>query len=73
MSKYWLDRLKRVNPDLAIGVQTGELSLEAACIQAGIRKRRQCVPIDTPDNALRILNKTFDWDDLFNALMRMKD
>ena len=36
---YWLARLRRDRPDLAERVTAGELSINAASIEAGFRKR----------------------------------
>jgi hypothetical protein len=39
---HWLARLRRDRPDLAEKVIAGELSANAAAIEAGFRKKRRC-------------------------------
>lgn len=64
---YALARLKRDAPDLAKMVIDGELSANAAAIQAGFRKPTKTIPIDTPDAAVRALLRVFSCDELVMA------
>lgn len=70
MNEYWLGRLPLETRERVL---QGDLSLDRACVEAGIRRKRRSITIDTPDAALSGLLRVFDWDQLFNALMRLKD
>ncbi len=50
---YTLRRLKRDAPELAQRVLSGEMSTNAAAIQAGFRKRTISIPTDDADRAAR--------------------
>ena len=60
---YTLARLKRDAPELAKRVASGELSANAAAIQAGFRERSVNVPLD-PQKAARVLRRHFVGDNL---------
>jgi hypothetical protein len=45
-AKYTVARLKRDRPDLAARVEVGELSANAAAIEAGFRRKTMTVPAD---------------------------
>ena len=63
-----LRRLARSHPDLLARVESGELSANAAAVQAGIRKPMKSIPVDTPDAAIRALLRVFTVTDLAQAL-----
>jgi hypothetical protein len=65
---YTLDRLKRERPDLLKRVDAGELSANAAAIEAGFRKPKATIPVDTPDAAIGALLRRFSHDELDSAL-----
>jgi len=69
---YTLNRLKRKHNDLFNQVINGELSANAAAIEAGFRPKTRTVNIDSPDNAINALLKVFDWGVLYKALQNMK-
>ena len=52
-------RLKRDNPELADKVFKGELSANAAAIQAGFRHKQIQIPADDIDRAARLLKRNF--------------
>jgi hypothetical protein len=52
-----LARLDRDNPDLAARVRAGELSANAAAIEAGWRKKRACKKLSALEQILRLLPK----------------
>ncbi len=58
-----LDRLAREFPDLHERVKSGELSVNAAAIQAGIVKPTSTVPHDV-EGAIRALRRHFSPDEL---------
>ena len=60
---YTLARLHRDRPDLAEKVETGELSANAAAIEAGFRKRYRQVPADPLEAVLKLLGE-LDGDQL---------
>jgi hypothetical protein len=47
-SDYTAERLAREAPEQYEAVKKGELSLHAAAVRAGIRRRRISVPVDDP-------------------------
>jgi hypothetical protein len=61
---YTVRRLRRDRPDLAGRVDRGELSANAAAIQAGFRNRTITVPIARPDAVARSLLKYMTPDDI---------
>lgn len=65
---YVLDRLTREHPELAERVNAGEMSANAAAIEAGFRKPTRSVPVDSPEAAITSLLKIFDRDQLHRAL-----
>ncbi len=64
---YTLARLKRDAPDLAKMVIDGDISANAAAIQAGFRKPTKTIPIDTPASAVRALLRVFSAEEIINA------
>lgn len=52
-----LRRLRKDRPDLHAQVLSGSLSAHAAMVQAGFRRRKITVPVDTPENAARALRR----------------
>ncbi len=65
---YTIRRLKRDRPELAEKVISGEISANAAAIQAGFRKKTLTVPADVRA-AARVLVKHFDAQELCEALI----
>ncbi len=65
---YILARLKRDRPDLAEKVVSGEMSANAAAIEAGFRKKTFTVPEDIPGLAQALVNKGIDRDELHKAM-----
>jgi hypothetical protein len=63
-----LRRLRTLRPDLHQRVVDGELSVHAAMIEAGFRKPKMTVPVDSPEAAIRALLRRFTADDLREAL-----
>jgi hypothetical protein len=54
-------------------IEAGELTANAAAIEAGFRRPMKSIPIDSPDAAIRALLKAFSVDDLAMALGRAAD
>jgi hypothetical protein len=67
---YLRRRLRRDRPDLLVRVDDGELSANAAAVEAGFRKPTASVPVDTADAAVRALLRRFDCTTLTDALAR---
>ncbi|CRI63749.1 hypothetical protein THIOKS11520005 [Thiocapsa sp. KS1] len=67
-----LRRLARSRPDLLDKVETGELSPNAAAVEAGFRRPMKSIPVDTPENAVRALLKVFPEADLEEAFRKRK-
>ena len=67
---YILARLRRDEPEMAEKVMAGELSANAAAVQAGIRKRYVRIPAGDVEAAARKLREEFDLDRLIDALRR---
>jgi hypothetical protein len=63
-----LRRLRTQRPDLHQRVLDSELSVHAAMIEAGFRKPKMTVPVDSPRAAIRALLRRFTADDLRDAL-----
>jgi hypothetical protein len=61
-------RLRKDRPDLHRRVDEGEMTVHAAMIEAGFRKRKLSVPVDTPEAAIRALLRRFSADELRGAL-----
>jgi len=70
---YTLSRLKKNAPALFEEVKAGNLSANAAALQAGFRRPMRSIPIDTPDNAVRALLRVFTIDDLLRAVGEIAD
>ena len=66
-----LRRIARVRPDLLARIESGELSVNAAAVEAGIRRRMAWIPCDTPDNTIRAGLKYFTLAELRDALQRV--
>jgi hypothetical protein len=64
-------RLKRDRKDLAEKVISGDMSANAAAIEAGFRKKTLTIPADI-DGAARVLLKHFDPDELYEAVVSAK-
>ncbi|AHE99843.1 hypothetical protein [Thioalkalivibrio paradoxus] len=56
---YTLRRLARDNPELLDKVEAGELTANAAAIQAGFRKPTKTIPVDSAESAVRALLRVF--------------
>ena len=54
---YTRRRLRRDRPDLYERVIEGELSANAAAIEAGFRRRTATIPVDSPESAFRALER----------------
>jgi len=61
---YWIRRLKRDAPELAELVLNGELSANAAAVQAGMKRRKASVPIDDPERLAATLRRRLSSEDL---------
>jgi hypothetical protein len=70
---YVRRRLRRDRPDLLKRVDAGELSANAAAIEAGFRKPKATIPVDTPDAAIGALLRRFSHDELDAALRAASD
>ena len=68
-----LRSLARSRPDLLERYEAGELSANAAAVEAGFRRPMRSVPVDTPDNAVRALLRVFTIDDLAQAIGRQAE
>lgn len=68
-----LRRLARSRPDLLNRIEAGELSVNAAAIEAGIRRPMRSMPIDSPDNFIRAGLRVFTVTDLAQALGRASE
>ena len=69
---YTLRRLARDNPDLLELVAKGNLSPNAAAVQAGFRKPTRSIPIDTPEAAVKALLRVFTREQLKQAFEAQK-
>lgn len=63
-----LRRLARTRPELLARVEAGELSVNAAALEAGIRKRHKSIPVDSAESAIRALRRVFTDEELVEAL-----
>jgi hypothetical protein len=63
-----LRRLARSRPDLLDRIEAGELTANAAAIEAGFRRPMKSVPVDSPESAVRALLKVFSIEDLVLAV-----
>lgn len=55
-----LRRLRKDAPDLHAEVLSGRLSAHAAMVQAGFRRKTATIPVDTPANAARALQRNME-------------
>jgi hypothetical protein len=62
-SDYTADRLHREAPDQYEAVRSGEKSLNAAAVEAGIRPRRLSVRLDDPLSIARSLHRNMPPED----------
>lgn len=70
---YTCRRLLRDHPDLFERVKSGELSANAAAVEAGFRKRQISVPVNDVACAVRRLMKYYTFDELMNAWKEWPD
>ena len=63
-----LRKLRRNRPDLHARVVAGELSANAAAVEAGWRQRKAQVRLDDPEAAVKVLLKHYSAEDLRRAL-----
>jgi hypothetical protein len=59
---------KQGRDDLLDRVASGELSPNAAAIEAGLRRRMRSIPVDSPNAAIQALLKVFTVEQLLSAL-----
>lgn len=69
---YTMARLRRDAPELAERVEAGELSANAAAIEAGFRKKQISVPVGDVDAAIRRLLKHYASHELIDAIDRVE-
>jgi hypothetical protein len=69
---YGMRRLIRERPDLAEKVDDGELTVHAACVDAGWRKPTATIPIDTAANAIKALSRRFTLQELRDGLEELQ-
>ena len=67
---YTLNRLRRAAPELFEQVKQGDISANAAAIQAGFRRPTKTIPIDTPASAVRALLRVFSAEEIIDAAQR---
>ena len=68
-----LRRLRKDHAELHRRVIDGELTANAAAIEAGFRKPMKTIPVDTPSSAVQALLKVWDaetWIDAFQSARR---
>lgn len=70
---YALRRLARDRPDLLDKVEAGDLTPNAAAIEAGFRRPMKSIPVDSPENAVRALLRIFTVDELLRAVEEIAD
>ncbi len=68
-----LRRLARSRPDLLNRIEAGELTVNAAAIEAGIRRPMRSVPVDTPEAAIRALARVFAPAELVAAAVALSE
>lgn len=68
-----LRRLARTRPDLLERYEAGELSANAAAVEAGFRRFGRWVPLDSPDNYIRAGLRVFTVTELAQALGRASE
>ena len=66
-TEYIIGRLKRDRPDLAQRVVDGDLTANAAAIEAGFRRRLVQVPADDVDAAMKTLLRHFSPSEILEA------
>ena len=72
--EYTIARLRKEDrPDLAKKVEAGELSANAAAIEAGFRHPTCTVVTDDIDSAIRTLRKHYTWRKIESAIKRHKE
>jgi hypothetical protein len=59
---------KQGRDDLLDRVASGELSPNAAAVEAGLRRRMRSIPVDSPNAAIQALLKVFTVEQLLSAL-----
>jgi hypothetical protein len=59
---------KQGRTDLLDRVASGELSPNAAAVEAGLRRRMRSIPVDSPNAAIQALLKVFTVEQLLSAL-----
>jgi hypothetical protein len=67
-----LDRLHREHRKLYDQVIAGELTANAAAIEAGFRKPTASVPVDTAEHAVAALNRRFSLDEIQAAVATLR-
>lgn len=72
-ASYTVSRLQHESPELFEKVKAGELSANAAAIQAGFRKKMVSVVVGDPFSAARSLLRHYDADELVEALRAVND
>lgn len=70
-SEYGIRRLRRDRPELAAKVDVGELSVNAAMVEAGFRRPQITVFIDTAEAAITPLLKHYSKAELQSALEKV--
>jgi hypothetical protein len=63
-----LRRLRKDRPDLHARVLAGELSANAAAVEAGFRRPTATVPVDSVEHAVGALARRFTRDELRAAI-----
>ena len=70
---YTLSRLQRDHSGLFARVCDGELSANAAAIEAGFRRKTFQVPVDDVEKALEVVLRHYGREDILGAVERMTD
>lgn len=65
--------ITRVRPDLESRIRSGEITIGAAAVEAGIRAQRASVPTNDVDKAIAVLRKYYSPDQLIAALAMRGD
>jgi len=61
-------RLRKNHPELHQKVVSGEMTPNAAAIEAGFRRKMKSIPVDSPEVALKALEKVFSREELLAAM-----
>ncbi len=69
---YTIRRLKRDRPDLAEAVLNGQLSANAAAIQAGFRRRKISVPVDSAEDLAANLARHLDPEQIAQLIRHLE-